>query len=188
MDFYYQGAWRMDWGLGNPNKTAVFIACLMLAVWLAPCFWRRGFWFALPVSTALSYCLVHTYSRGGMLALLAGIAILLAWASRPWPKTRAVAATGAIWIVALFIVCAKAESRYGQGLFSDDQSINSRLVVWNISRRCWLPLPGAGDGAGQATPTRNGTSRPINRFITSTCSIAILPGWRKGVGCFRCSI
>ena len=130
MDFYYHGAWRMDWGLGNPNKTAVFIACLMQAVWLAACFWRRSFWLALPVSTALGYCVVHTYSRGGMLALLSGVAILLAWAPRPWPRARAVAAVAAIWIMALFIIQAKAESRYGQGLFSDDPSINSRFVVW----------------------------------------------------------
>jgi hypothetical protein len=66
MDFYYHGAWRMDWGFQNPNKTAVFIACLMLALWLAACVWRRGFWLALPAFTGLGYCLVHTYSRGGM--------------------------------------------------------------------------------------------------------------------------
>jgi hypothetical protein len=130
MDFYYHGAWRMDWGFQNPNKTAVFIACLMLALWLAACVWRRGFWLALPAFTGLGYCLVHTYSRGGMLALLAGVAILLAWAPRPWARARAVAAVAAIWIAALFIIQAKAESRYGQGLFSDDPSINSRFFVW----------------------------------------------------------
>jgi len=120
----------MDWGFGNPNKTAVFIACIMLAVWLVACLWRRGFWLALPVSIGLGYCLVNTYSRGGLLALLAGVAILLLWAPRPWPRARAMAAVAAIWIVALFIIHAKAETRYGQGLFSDDQSIDSRLVVW----------------------------------------------------------
>jgi hypothetical protein len=130
MDFYYHGAWRMDWGWGNPNKTAMFIVCLMLAVWLVACYWRRGFWFALLVSTALGYCLVHTYSRGGMLALFAGVAVLLTWAPRPWSRSQAVAAVAAIWIMALFIIQAKADSRYGQGLFSDDPSINSRFVVW----------------------------------------------------------
>lgn len=130
MDFYYLGTWRMDWGFGNPNKTATLIACLMLAVWLVACLWRRGFWFALPVATALGWCLVQTYSRGGMLALLAGVAILLAWVPRPWPRVRTLAVVAALWLVGLFILYARAETRYGQGLFSDDQSINSRLVVW----------------------------------------------------------
>jgi hypothetical protein len=130
MDFYYHGAWRMDWGLGNPNKTATLIACLMLSVWLVACLVRRGFWIVLPVSMALGWCLVQTYSRGGMLAALAGLAVLLSWAPRPWPRARTIAAVAGLWITGLFILYAKAEMRYGQGVFSDDQSISSRLVVW----------------------------------------------------------
>src|ERR1700678_390926 len=110
MDFYYHGAWRMDWGFGNPNKTATLIACLMLAVWLVACIWRWGFWFALPVATALGWCLVQTYSRGGMLALLAGVAVLLAWTPRPWPRARTIAVMASLWLVGLFILYAKAET------------------------------------------------------------------------------
>jgi hypothetical protein len=164
MDFYYHGAWRMDWGFGNPNKTAVLITCLMLAVWLVACFWRRGFWFALPVSTALGYCLVHTYSRGGMLALLAGLVILLKWAPRPWSKTRAIAAVAAIWIVALFIVQAKAESRYDRGLFSDDQSINSRFVVWKHFPEMLAAAPW-GWGCGRAGDAYTQWYQPANQSI-----------------------
>ena len=32
-EIFFQGFWRMDWGLGNPNKTAALIAILMVAVW-----------------------------------------------------------------------------------------------------------------------------------------------------------
>jgi hypothetical protein len=130
MEFYYNGAWRMDWGFGNPNTTAALIACLMMAGWAIACVSRRGFWFALPVFTALGWCLVQTYSRGGMLALLVGGAVLLIGAPRPWPRSRWIAALIAVWVLGFFIIYAKAGARYSQGLFSDDQSIMSRLVIW----------------------------------------------------------
>jgi hypothetical protein len=164
MDFYYHGAWRMDWGFGNPNKTAVFIACLMLAVWLGACFWRRGFWLALPISIGLAYCLVNTYSRGGLLALLAGVSILLLWAPRPWPRARAIAAVAAIWIMALFIIHAKAETRYGQGLFGDDQSIDSRLVVWRHFPEMLAAAPW-GWGWGRAGDAYTQWYQPANQSI-----------------------
>jgi hypothetical protein len=130
MDFYYRGNWRMDWGLGNPNKTACLIACLMVAVWAVPFFWKRGFWPALVIFTALAWCLVETYSRGGMLAFLAGMGVLLLWTPRPWPKARWMGVVASVWIVGGFVLYAKAQTRYGQGLFSEDQSIIHRLVIW----------------------------------------------------------
>ena len=75
---YYQGVWRMDWGLGNPNTTAALIALLMLAVWVLPLLHRWLFWVALPAFTALGMCLMHTMSRGGVVAAAAGFAVLLA--------------------------------------------------------------------------------------------------------------
>lgn len=33
-DLHFHGIWRMDWGLGNPNKTGALIAILMVAVWM----------------------------------------------------------------------------------------------------------------------------------------------------------
>jgi len=74
---YYQGVWRMDWGLGNPNTTAALIALLMLAVWTLPLIRRWLFWVALPLCTALGLCLMHTMSRGGVVAAVAGFVVLL---------------------------------------------------------------------------------------------------------------
>jgi hypothetical protein len=149
MDFFYHGEWRMDWGLGNPNKTAALIACLMIAVWAAAYARRNGFWLALPVSTILGCCLVQTYSRGGMVAFLSGVLVLLAWTPRPWPKARWAAVMAAVWIAGLFIFHAKAETRYGQGLFSEDQSIDSRLVIWRHFPQMLAAAPG-GWGWGRA--------------------------------------
>jgi len=131
MDSYYNGAWRMDWGLDNPNKTAVLIACLMVAVWSIALIWKKGFWIALVIATALGWCLVETYSRGGMIGFLCGMAVLLAWTPRPWPKTRLIGASLALWVLGAFVLLAKAQMRYGQGLFSDDRSIDNRLAIWS---------------------------------------------------------
>jgi hypothetical protein len=130
MDFYYNGAWRMDWGFGNPNKTAALIACLMVGLWAFALLWRRAFWPVLVAFTVLAWCLVQTYSRGGMVAFLGGTAVLLLFTPRPWPKSRWLAILVATWVVGGFVLYAKAEARYGQGLFSEDQSIRSRLVIW----------------------------------------------------------
>jgi hypothetical protein len=149
MNFYYNGVWRMDWGLGNPNKTAILIACLMLAVWAMPVIWKRSFWPVLIIFTALAWCLVQTYSRGGMVAFLLGMGILLAWIPRPWPKERWIAAVASLWILGGFVLYSKAQARYGQGLFTEDQSINSRLVVWGHAPEMMAAAPW-GWGAGKA--------------------------------------
>ena len=109
MNFYYNGVWRMDWGLGNPNKTATLIACLMIAVWAIALLWKHGFWPALVLFTALAWCLVETYSRGGLVALLTGMAILLASIPRPWPRSRWIAIVAALWVVGAFVLYAKAQ-------------------------------------------------------------------------------
>jgi O-Antigen ligase len=130
MDFYYNGTWRMDWGLGNPNKTATLIACLMIAVWAIPMIWKRSFWPVLFVFTALAWCLVQTYSRGGMVSLLTGMGIMLLWIPRPWPKARWIGVVVSLWILGGFVLYAKAQTRYEQGLFTEDQSISHRIIIW----------------------------------------------------------
>jgi hypothetical protein len=69
-DIFFNGTWRMDWGFGNPNKTAAFIAILMIAVWILAYIHKWGFWIALVAFTGLGICLIHTMSRGGLVALL----------------------------------------------------------------------------------------------------------------------
>ena len=130
MNYYYQDAWRMDWGLGNPNTTATLISCLMVAVWSIALIGKKGFWLALILWTALAACLVETYSRGGMIAFLCGTAVLLFWLPRPWPTARLIGALATLWILIAFVLYAKAQTRYGQGIFSEDESIGHRLAIW----------------------------------------------------------
>jgi hypothetical protein len=55
---------RMDWGLGNPNKTAALIALIMIAVWILGYIRDWGFWVALALFTGFGVCLILTQSRG----------------------------------------------------------------------------------------------------------------------------
>ena len=76
--FFYEGVQRLDF-LGNPNKTAALIAMAMVAVWALPFVFRRGgFWVALCLFIPLGICLMHTFSRGGVVAALSGLGVMLA--------------------------------------------------------------------------------------------------------------
>lgn len=116
MDVFYQGHWRMDWGLGNPNKTAVLIAELIVISW-GLAYWKRwGFWASLIVSTILEVCLVLTYSRGGLVAMICGMGILAWLAPKPWPKARIIAGICSLAILFASAWYTKAGARYGQGM------------------------------------------------------------------------
>ena len=182
MDYYYEGAWRMDWGLGNPNKTGTLIACLMIAVWAIAFLWKRGFWPALVIFTALAWCLVQTYSRGGILALLSGLAVLIVSSPRPWPKARWIAVVASIWILGMFVLLAKAQSRYGQGLFAEDQSIGNRLLIWKQVPQMLAAAPwgwGIGKAGDAYTQWFQPPSQSLNylNLISSHFNFMVETGW-----------
>lgn len=120
----------MDWGLGNPNTTAALIATLMIAVWLLALIRRWGFWVALGLFTILGGCLIHTISRGGLVAVFVGIVPLIAAAPRPWPMKRIIAIGVAVWAMIGFAFYLNAHERYSQGVAKEDRSITNRLHVW----------------------------------------------------------
>ena len=81
---------RLDLGFGNPNKTAALFA--ILAVWALSfaCRVKRAWaaWCLWAVSAALGVALVHTHSRGGLVALAAGAVVALA---AKWRGLRGIA-------------------------------------------------------------------------------------------------
>src|SRR5436190_512549 len=113
---FFNSVWRMDWGLGNPNKTAALIALLMIAVWGLAYLRRGGFWAALALFTGLGICLMHTMSRGGLIAALLGTLPLLYFAKKPWPKTRIWGLIAAAWIIVGTTLYWNTASRYTQGV------------------------------------------------------------------------
>jgi hypothetical protein len=141
---------RLDWGLGNPNKTAALIALLMIVLWALPLVRRWLFWVALPAFTALGICLMQTMSRGGFLAVMAGMGVLL-WHVRravwPWPRWRVLAAGTAVMVIFVGAVVLQTTHRFAQG--PEDRSITNRLEIWKRAPRMMVDAP-YGWGLGQS--------------------------------------
>lgn len=133
MNITFNGIWRMDWGFGNPNLTAALMITLLCVAWLPAFCFRRGFWFSLPAATAIGVCLVHTMSRGGILGGIIAMAVLAAFAPRPWPIKRLIGAGSAVWIAICAAFFLNAHQRISQGIATEDKSITHRLQIWKAA-------------------------------------------------------
>ena len=158
-EFFYEGHSRLDWGLGNPNKTAALIACLLVLAHLVRYISKKKW--SLPVFGAvflgLGICLIHTYSRGGILAAVVGQ--LAFWVARTRgrfslpPRNELIC--GIVLVAVLSIYSAlpqvSAASRYTQGVMpaDEDRSITNRLRIWKDVPRMMVDAP-RGWGIGKA--------------------------------------
>lgn len=162
MDFFYNDIWRMDWGFGNPNKTAALIAMLMVAVWWLALIRRCGFWIALPLFTALGFCLVHTFSRGGMAAAALGL-LFVAWRfPGAYPGKRVAAVIVSMALILAFGVFLEAHERLGQGVGGEDRSIGNRLDLWKAAPGMMVDAPG-GWGLGNSGDAFMQWYQPVER-------------------------
>jgi O-Antigen ligase len=122
--------WRMDWGFGNPNKTAALIALVMIAVWAFAHIRKWGVWAALTLFTGFGACLILTQSRGGLIGMIAGGLILLAWTPHPFPFWRSLGVIIVCAGLGIFALMINAQSRYTEGISGKDLSIENRLLIW----------------------------------------------------------
>jgi hypothetical protein len=162
MDTYFNGLWRMDWGFGNANKTAAFIVLLMIGLW-GLTYWRRWvFWPILIANTALGVCLMHTFSRGGIIAAIVGFTALVWAAPRPWAKIRLWAVIIAVWCVLGSMIYLQAHKRLGQGLVQEDKSITNRLALWKAAPQMIWDAP-SGWGLGNSGRAYMNWYQPLER-------------------------
>lgn len=161
-DFFYHGIWRMDWGLGNPNKTAALIATLMVASWGLTYIRRWGFWVALILFTGLGVCLIHTFSRGGLIALFAGMLPVIYFVQRPWPWFKLVVIGISVWGIIGFSLYLNAHERLGQGVQTEDRSITNRLELWKVAPQMMVDSP-SGWGFGNSGNAYMQWYQPLNR-------------------------
>ncbi len=140
---------RLDWGLGNPNKTAALIATLMIAVWVIAFIWRKGFWLSLAAFGGLGFCLLLTLSRGGVVALLAGSIPLFAFSPRPWPRGRVIAVVAVLLALIAAAVSIERSDRFTKGISEPDASISNRLLIWKKVPKMMVDAPG-GWGLGNS--------------------------------------
>jgi O-antigen ligase len=130
---------RLDWGFGNPNKTAALIAMLMLLPWLLPVFSGESrprlkeclVWVAYLVSTLLGAQLIQTVSRGGINAAAVGLLILCVFA-RPWKRRHIVGAVVAMVALVIFGLVEDRAIRLNPLYATGDASIGNRLAIWKL--------------------------------------------------------
>lgn len=153
----------MDWGFGNPNKTAALVAMLMVAIWGLSYLRRWGFWPALVLFTGLGVCLVHTFSRGGLVALTAGMLPLI-WLAKnyPWPKSRLLGLAVSLFVIGGSSIYFQAYQRYAKGIGEEDRSISNRLSVWERAPRMMLDSPN-GWGPGNSGTAFMEWYQPLDR-------------------------
>lgn len=148
MSFFYEGIRRMDWGFGNPNHAAALIATLMISVW-AFAFWKKwGFWLALACFFGLGACLLQTFSRGGLVAAIAGCFVVAFFSSKPWPRAKLVAILLAATILGVYASLLTATDRYASS-WQGDPSVLNRLDLWKNVPRMIVDAP-QGWGLGQS--------------------------------------
>ena len=155
-------ATRLDWGLGNPNKTAALIGVLMVGVWILPCVHRHLFWLALTFFTGLGICLIATASRGGLLATALGVGIMLCWVRKPWQPAYLIGSVLAVWTIVGMAVWLEATHRFTQGIGSEDKSISHRFELWRVAPRMMVDAPG-GWGFGNSGAAYMQWYQPVDR-------------------------
>jgi hypothetical protein len=163
MNLHFHGFWRMDWGFGDPNKTAALIVSLMFSVWGVAFFWRKGFWVALMMFAALGVLLVHTFSRGGIVAASYGSIFLLGHAPKPWRRNRLIGCVIAAWVIAVATIYLQANQRIAMGIA--DRSIANRLDIWKQVPKMIADAP-MGWGIGNAVPAYQNWYQALERRET----------------------
>ena len=162
---FYQGVSRWTFGLDNPNKAAAVLAFLLLALLALAVRARRGWacWIWSMLAAAVGYGLVHTFSRGGLAAFLAGALVLLA-------GFRKSLFGGRRWLPVLLAACALAGAaawtgfagRVARSSPAADASVGNRLAIWRNVPSMMVDAPG-GWGQGAAGDAFMGWYQPLDR-------------------------
>lgn len=123
---------------------------------------KRGFWVAFTFFIILGGCLIHTFSRGGLIAAFIGLTALIVFVPRPWTLKKCVAIGISVLLMTAFTLYLNAHERYVQGVFKEDRSITNRLKVWKDVPTMMVDAP-TGWGIGNAGKAFMRWYQPIDR-------------------------
>ena len=163
--FFYNGVSRWDLGLGNPNKTAAVLAFLLLALLALSVRARREWvrWCAGAAMAFVGYGLVHTFSRGGLVAFLAGAVVVLAGVRKSLLRERR-------WLPVLLAACTLIgvtawigfAGRIANSSPAADASVGNRFAIWRNVPCMMVDAPG-GWGRGAAGDAFMSWYQPLDR-------------------------
>ena len=184
-DFFYNGIWRMDWGLGNPNKTAILIVELMIASFGLLFIEKRkkwNIWCVVAVNLILGGCLLHTFSRGGIVALLVGMSGTAYFVLKRLTRKDFYALAGMCLLLLIFSFYLNSHKRYLNGIVNEDRSITNRLTIWKLVPQMMVAAPyGWGWGESGKTFMRwyqdTERSEPYRTLVSSHFTWLVEVGW-----------
>ena len=198
VEYYYGEALRLSFGFDNPNKAAVIFACAVpLIGWLWMAAWRihpRGARFAaLALCAGLLvgawYCLIATYSRGGLVATGAALVYLVGgavWQHRKSLNSRGIRAQ--VWVSALLVTILLGGtlwnglgSRSAEAL-GNDASVGNRIELWGSALHMAADNP-RGFGSGTSGEQYMNWYQPLDRqqgyrtMVNSYLTFLVEQGW-----------
>lgn len=163
--FFYQGVPRWAFGMDNPNKAAILLAFLLLLLLAAAVRAHRRWvcWCCGTLAALAGYGLAHTFSRGGLVAFVAGAFALLI-------GLRKSLLGGRRWLPVIAATCALMGAiawtgfaeRIARSSPTTDASVGNRLVVWRYVPSMMVDAPG-GWGRGTAGDAFMGWYQPLDR-------------------------
>ena len=203
--FFYKGLPRWDFGLDNPNKAAAILACLLIVLLGLSlksektgqtCFltfrrWIR--WGCGALAAAAGFALVHTFSRGGLVAFLAGAGVLFlgSW-KKPYKLWRWIPALLAVIVIAGAALWTGFAGRMARSAPSADASVGNRLAIWRNVPAMMVDAPG-GWGRGNAGDAYMGWYQPLSShlryrtLVNSHFTWLVEMGWLGRIG-YACGL
>ena len=198
--YFYNGILRWDFGLDNPNKAAAILAFALVLLFAAMIRSKRRWigWSCAAAAVALGYGFVHTFSRGGFVALVAGVAIVAGGeARRLRERSKWMPALAAAALVAVAALWLGFAARIAASAPGSDGSVANRLEMWKAVPGMMADAPG-GWGVGNSGDAFMGWYQPLSRherYRTLVCShftwlvefgwagrIALASGWLLALG------
>jgi hypothetical protein len=154
----------------------------MMFVWHLATIRKWGFWCALAAFTGLGVCLVHTVSRGGVVMLASGGAVLVWGVKPPWNPAKAVAVIASLLFLVTASIYLEIIPRYGEGITEEDASIANRIQIWQCAPRMMVDAP-EGWGLGNSGNAYMQWYQPTNRsevyrtLVNSHLTWLVEVGW-----------
>ncbi|MEO0966045.1 MAG: O-antigen ligase family protein [Planctomycetota bacterium] len=157
--YYFDG--RLDvlhdgFGGFDNNGAALMVASgipFAFAVWRMPReHWGLKLlgWAAVPASVMMLHALMLTYSRGAMLACLAGLGWLAIWHR---PRSQALLAMAGLAVCVAVLAGPEVRSRFSSvAAYQDDASALQRIESWNAGWRMVWQRPFTGFGSRGTMP------------------------------------
>ena len=147
-EYFYNGFWRLDFGFGNPNKTAVLLGQLALVSLVFFKFGKFGKVSSILLSLFFSLCVVHTFSRGGIIALLGGFGIIFVCLAQRLSK-RTILLFFTFWgLIISYSIYLGLGERFVHA-FTGDPSVSNRIEIWKHAPDMMADAPG-GWGLGKS--------------------------------------